>query len=89
MTTGASLAHPTNWATRSGFRNGIGVIPFHPLLLTALSWIGFGLGSQRECLELIVDCWRGLTAFPWVPLPCLMVWLEPHTPWPCGPNPET
>ena len=30
MTTGASLAHPTNHATGSGFRNGIGVIPFCP-----------------------------------------------------------
>ena len=56
--TGASLAHPTNCATRSGFRNGMGAIPLHPSLQTALFWVGFGLGSQRECLELIADCWR-------------------------------
>ena len=63
----ASLAHPTNHATGSGFRNGIGVISFHPFCLTAFSWVSFGLGSQRECLVLTADCWRGLTTFPWVP----------------------
>ena len=34
-------------------------------------------------------CWLlegGLTTFPWVPLPCLMVLPELHTPWPCGPT---
>ena len=59
-TTGASLACPTNCTTGSGFRNGMGAVPFHPLLLTALYWVGFGSGSQRECFELIVDCWRGV-----------------------------
>ena len=63
-TTDASLAHPTNCATGLGFRNGIGAIPFHPFGLTAFSWVSFGLGSQRECLELTADCWRGFDCIP-------------------------
>ena len=51
MTTGTLLVHPTNRATGLGFRNRIGAIPFHPFCLSALSWVGFGLGLQRECLN--------------------------------------
>ena len=63
-TTGTSLAHPTNCAIGSGFRNRMGAIPFHPFLLTALTWVSFGLGSQRECFELTVGCWRGFDCIP-------------------------
>ena len=76
-TTGASLAHPTNHTTRSEFRNRMGVIPFCPFLLTALTWVHFGLGSQRECFELTVGCWKGVWPHsPRSPYPCLMLWPE-------------
>ena len=87
MTTGASLACPTNCTMGLGFRKGIGAIPFHPFWLTAFSWVSFGLESQRECLELTADCWRGVWLHSLAsPLPCLTVLPELHTPWPCGPT---
>ena len=88
MTTGASLACPTNHATGSRFRNGIGVIPFHPFWLTAFSWVSFGSGSQRKCLELTADCWRGVWPHSLgSPLPYLMVLLELHTSLAMWPQP--
>ena len=60
MSNGASLVHSTNCATGSGFRNGIGVIPFHPLGSTALSWVSFGSGLQKECLDFTAHDWRGV-----------------------------
>ena len=59
-TTGTLLTCPTNHTTWSGFRNGMGAIPFCPFLLTALTWVGFGLVSQRECFKLTVGYWRGV-----------------------------
>ena len=60
MTTGASLACPTNRATRLGFRNGMGETPFRSFGLTALFWVGFGLGLQRECLAFTACDLRGV-----------------------------
>ena len=89
-TTVVSLACPTNHATGSGFRNGIGVIPFHPLCLTALSWVSFGLGLQRECFELTVHDLREVWPHSLrSPLPCLTALQELHTLWPYGPTPDT
>ena len=60
MTTGASFACPTNCATGSGFRNGMGVTPFCSFGLTALFWVGFGLGLQRECFAFTACDLRGV-----------------------------
>ena len=82
------LACPTKCATGSGFRNGMGVILFHPFLFTALTWVGFGLGPERECCELTECCWRGVWPHSLgSPHPGLMFWLEWCTPLPCDPNP--
>ena len=64
MTTGTLLARLTNCTTRSGFRNRMGVIPFHSFLVTAFTWVGFGLGPERECCVLTVCCWRGFDCIP-------------------------
>ena len=90
MTTGASLACPTNCTTGLGFRNGIGAIFFHPLCLTALSWVSFGLGLQRECFELTAHDLRGVWLHSlWSTLPCLTALLVLHTLRPYGPSPDT
>ena len=84
--TGALLEHPTNWAMGSGFRKGTGVT-----FCSALSMVGFGLGSGRECWEPTVGCcgwcWQGVgphsLGSPWTGLKS---WLGWHIPKPCGPS---
>ena len=67
-TTGASLARPTNRATGSGFRNGIGSMVFPPLLFICLFLGRLWLGVTEGMLGLhYVRLDGGLTAFPWVP----------------------
>ena len=89
-TTGASLARPTNCATRSGFRNGMDSMFFCPLCFPASFWVSCGSGLQRECLVLITCDWREVWPHsPGSPLPCLMVPQELHILLPYGPSPDT
>ena len=87
MTTGTSLTCPTRCTTRSGFRNGMGAIPFHPFFSYCLYLGQFWFGAREGMLwSYCVLLEGGLTAFPWVPLSLFNIWLEWCTPLPCDPN---
>ena len=50
MIIGASLDHPTRWATGSGFQNGVTeVVPHGPICQAALMLAGLCPGSGWEC----------------------------------------
>ena len=64
MTTDASLAHPTNHATGSGFRNGIGAIPFHPFCVTASLGSVLVWGHRGNVLHLLQMIGGGFDCIP-------------------------